>query len=79
MLTLMVLRPSLPSLVSFVPSLVLVSKNTPAVGSNSSGEFMNQPHHFIRVVSEQLPNSSKLSLMGKNVAFFSERGMSPVL
>src|SRR5882762_9384949 len=72
-----VLRPSLPNLASFVPSLVLVSKKTPPVGSNSSGAFMNQPHHCIGVVSEQLPNSSKYSLTGKK-AFFSERGMSPV-
>ena len=54
-----VLRPSLPSLVSFVPSLVLVSKKTPPVGSKSSGAFMNQPHHFSGSVSEHLPDSSK--------------------
>ena len=62
-----VLRPSLPSLVSFVPSFVFVSKKTPPVGSKSSGARMNQPQNFIGSVSEQLPYSSKKSLVGKNV------------
>ena len=61
-----VLRPSLPSFVSLVPSLVLVSKNTPDVGSNSSGERMNQPHHVNGSVSEHRPVSSKFRRMGKN-------------
>ena len=29
------------------------------MGSNSKGAFINQPHHFIGIVSEQLPNSSE--------------------
>src|SRR5664279_2874591 len=41
-----VLRPSLPSLVSFVPSLVLGSKTTPPVGSKRRGAVMNQPQSF---------------------------------
>ena len=41
-----VLRPSLPSLVSLVPSLVLGSKTTPPVGSKRRGAGMNQPQRF---------------------------------
>jgi len=54
-----VLRPSLPSFVSFVPSFVFVSKKTPPVGSKSSGACMNHPPNFIGLVSEQCPYSSK--------------------
>src|SRR5216683_1136125 len=64
-----VLRPSLPSLVSLVPSLVCVSKKTPPVGSKSRGAGMNHPHHCFGSVSEQLPNSSKKSLIGKKGTF----------
>src|SRR2546428_13619252 len=71
-----VLRPSLPSLVSLVPSLVCVSKKTPPVGSKSRGACMNHPHHCFGSVSEQFPNSSKNSLIGKN-AFFLESGTRP--
>src|SRR2546427_1534355 len=46
-----VLRPSLPSLVSLVPSLVCVSKKTLPVGSKSRGACMNHPHHFCGGVS----------------------------
>src|SRR6266571_7925730 len=71
-----VLHPSLPSLVSLVPSLVCVSKKTPPVGSKSRGACMNHPHHFCGSVSEQWPNSSKNSLIGKK-AFFLESGTRP--
>jgi hypothetical protein len=30
-----------------------------SVGSNNSGAFMNQPHHFSEFASEQSPNSLK--------------------
>src|SRR5207244_4312890 len=71
-----VLLPSLPSFVSFVPYLVFVSKNTPAVGSKRRGAFMNQPQRGVGVFSEQFPNSSKYSLDGKK-ASLSLRGAKP--
>src|ERR1039457_6751508 len=74
-----VLRPSLPSLVSLVPSLVLGSKTIPPVGSNRRGAVMNQPQSFKLAVaaSEYSPYSLNQSWRGKRAAFFESGTTGP--